>query len=60
MAGLPAWLLWGGVHVLFLIGFRNKLLTMAEWIWAYVTFGRGARLITGADKAAGDGETDEA
>lgn len=44
--GLPAWLVWGGVHILYLIGFRNRVLVMLEWIWAYLTFQRGARLIT--------------
>ena len=44
--GLPAWLAWGGVHILYLIGFRNRVLVMLEWIWAYLTFQRGARLIT--------------
>jgi NADH dehydrogenase len=45
--GLPAWLLWGLVHVLFLAGFRNRLAVASNWMWAYVTFQRGARLITG-------------
>lgn len=45
--GLPAWILWGIVHVLFLIGFRNRLAVAFSWMWAYVTFQRGARLITG-------------
>ncbi len=45
--GLPAWLLWGAVHIFFLIGFRNRLSILIEWIWAYLTFQRGARLITG-------------
>lgn len=44
--GLPAWLTWGGVHILYLIGFRNRVLVMLQWIWAYLTFQRGARLIT--------------
>lgn len=44
--GLPAWLAWGGVHILYLIGFRNRVLVMLQWIWAYLTFQRGARLIT--------------
>ncbi|MGZ3675894.1 MAG: NAD(P)/FAD-dependent oxidoreductase [Ktedonobacterales bacterium] len=44
--GLPAWLVWGGVHILYLIGFRNRVLVMLQWFWAYVTFQRGARLIT--------------
>ncbi|MFI4898502.1 MAG: NAD(P)/FAD-dependent oxidoreductase [Phycisphaerales bacterium JB059] len=50
--GFFAWLLWAGVHVFFLIGFRNKLLVMIQWVWSYITFGRGARLIT--QKPAGD------
>ena len=45
--GLPAWLLWGAVHVLFLTGFRSRLSVTSNWMWAYVTFQRGARLITG-------------
>ena len=46
-SGLLAWLAWLFVHVLFLISFRNKLMVLANWAWQYVTFGRGARLITG-------------
>ena len=45
--GLFAWLLWALVHIFFLIGFRNRLLVMLEWAWAYLIFDRGARLITG-------------
>lgn len=45
-AGLTAWLLWVFVHVAFLIGFRNKVIVLMEWAWAYVTYQRGARLIT--------------
>jgi len=47
VSGLPAWLLWGSVHIFFLIGFRNRLTILLEWLWAYVSFQRGARLITG-------------
>jgi NADH dehydrogenase len=47
MSGRIAWLLWGIVHVLFLIGFRNRLAVLLDWLWAYVTFRRGQRLITG-------------
>jgi NADH:quinone reductase (non-electrogenic) len=47
VSGFPAWLLWGVVHIFFLIGFRNRIAVALEWIWAYVTFQRGARLITG-------------
>ncbi len=45
-SGLVAWLLWLFVHILFLIGFRNRLLVMFQWAWSYTTFDRGARLIT--------------
>jgi len=45
--GSIAWLLWGLVHVAFLIGFRNRIVVLLEWLWSYVTFKRGARLITG-------------
>jgi len=48
-AGLAAWLLWGAVHILFLITFRQKLFVMLDWIWSYVTFTAGARLIYGGD-----------
>ena len=45
--GLLAWLLWWAVHIAFLIGFRNRLLVMFHWAWSWLTFKRGARLITG-------------
>jgi NADH dehydrogenase FAD-containing subunit len=45
-SGFLAWLLWLFVHILFLIGFRNRLIVMLQWAWSYVTFDRGARLIT--------------
>ncbi len=45
-SGYFAWLAWLFIHVLFLIGFRNRLLVMMEWAWAYVTYSQGARLIT--------------
>ena len=47
--GTLAWLLWGLVHISFLIGFRNRLVVMLEWIWSYLTFQSGARLITGPE-----------
>jgi len=47
VSGLIAWLLWALVHVTYLIGFRNRLLVMLQWAWAYIIFRRGARLITG-------------
>ena len=45
-SGFPAWLTWLLVHIFFLIGFRNRLVVMIHWAWSYVTFDRGARLIT--------------
>lgn len=45
-SGLVAWLLWLFVHVWFLIGFRNRVAVMLQWAWSYLTFKRGARLIT--------------
>lgn len=47
--GAPAWWLWGLVHVSFLVGLRNRVATMMNWFWAYLTFGGGIRLITGAE-----------
>ena len=47
--GAPAWWLWGVVHVGFLVGMRNRLSTMVNWFWAYLTFGGGIRLITGSE-----------
>ena len=49
LSGFIAWLLWGVVHVYFLVGFRNRVAVLMGWLWAYVTFERGARLITGHD-----------
>jgi NADH dehydrogenase len=45
--GLPAWLAWLFIHIFFLIGFRNRFIVLFEWAWAYLTYQRGARLITG-------------
>jgi NADH dehydrogenase len=45
-AGWVAWVLWLLVHIYYLIGFRNRLIVVLEWTWAYLTFQRGARLIT--------------
>ena len=46
-SGFIAWALWVFIHVLYLIGFRNRLLVLSEWAWAYLTYQRGMRLITG-------------
>jgi NADH dehydrogenase len=47
LTGWVAWILWGIVHIFFLIGFRNRMAVFLNWIWAWLTYGRGARLITG-------------
>jgi NADH dehydrogenase len=46
IAGFIAWIMWSILHVAFLIGFRNRMVVILQWLWAYVTFQRGARLIT--------------
>lgn len=45
LSGSLAWFLWGAVHILFLIGFRNRMAVLLDWLWAYVTFKRSVRLI---------------
>ncbi len=46
LSRLPAWLAWLFVHIIFLVGFRNRLLVLFQWAWAYLSFNKGARLIT--------------
>ena len=50
LSGLFAWLIWSMVHIAYLVGFRNRVIVMFEWAWAYLTYQRGARLITGDDR----------
>ena len=50
--GFPAWVAWLTIHIFFLIGFRNRLLVLLQWIYSYLTFRRGARLITGRSSTA--------
>ena len=45
-SGFPAWLAWLFIHVLYLVGFRNRFAVLFQWAWAYLTFNKGARLIT--------------
>jgi NADH dehydrogenase len=52
LKGWLAWWLWGAVHIFLLIGFGNRMLVMVEWLWAYLTFRGGARLITGPPAVA--------
>jgi len=47
ISGFFAWLLWWVVHIFYIVGFRNRLLVMFSWAWSWLTFRRGARLITG-------------
>ena len=47
LSGFLAWFAWLAIHIFFLIGFRNRFLVITQWAWAYVTYQRGARLITG-------------
>lgn len=49
LSGRLAWLIWSVAHIYFLIGFRNRLVVAMEWLWSYLTYQRGARLITGAE-----------
>jgi NADH dehydrogenase len=45
LKGFLAWLVWGVAHVYLLVGFQNRLLVTLRWLWAYLTFQRGARII---------------
>ena len=53
LSGFLAWMAWLFVHILFLIGFRNRLMVMIQWAWSYITYERGARLITGDNNLPG-------
>jgi NADH dehydrogenase len=50
--GIVAWLLWVFVHIMYLASFRNRVIVLFEWAWAWFTFQRGVRLITGRDDAS--------
>jgi NADH dehydrogenase len=53
ISGFLAWLAWLFIHIMYLVGFRNRLLVMIQWAWSYVTYERGARLITGSSYLPG-------
>jgi NADH dehydrogenase len=55
ISGFIAWLAWLGVHLVLLVGFRNRVSVFLEWCWAYLTFRRGARIITGLEAPVGEG-----
>lgn len=46
-SGFAAWALWLGIHIVYLIGFANRLVVIVRWAWSFLTHGRGSRLITG-------------
>jgi len=45
LTGRPAWLVWSVAHIFFLVGFRSRIVVALDWLWAYITFRRGARII---------------
>jgi NADH dehydrogenase len=47
LTGFPAWLAWLGVHLIFLVGFRNRAAVLLQWMYSYFTYKRGARIIFG-------------
>ncbi len=49
LRGWIAWWIWGAAHVYFLVSLRNRVIVVTQWLWSYVFFERGARLITGTD-----------
>ncbi len=53
LSGIPAWFTWLTVHIFFIIGFRNRMSVLFNWMWTYFTFNRGARLITGDQRLPG-------
>jgi NADH:ubiquinone reductase (H+-translocating) len=57
LKGRLGWLLWAIVHIYLLTGFENRALVAVHWLWMYLTYQRGARLITGADTDPGSGST---
>lgn len=64
LSGTPAWISWLGLHLLYLMGFRNRVSVFVNWAWNYLTWDRGARLILGSGEGdtslPGDDEDDEA
>ncbi|MEO8078913.1 MAG: NAD(P)/FAD-dependent oxidoreductase [Caldimonas sp.] len=52
-SGFPAWLFWLFAHIYFLIGFRNRLIVLVDWAWAYFTYQRGARVVAQPEAKAG-------
>lgn len=53
LSGLPAWFAWLCIHLVFLIGYRNRVAVLLDWMWQYLSWQSGARLITGSDNLPG-------
>ena len=56
LTGLPAWLAWSLVHLVLLLGFRNRLMVYLNWVWQFLTYGRGARLAIGETEGRAEEE----
>jgi NADH dehydrogenase len=56
-SGFLAWLAWLGLHLYYLVGFRNQLLAIIDWGYQYIMFNRKVRLITGEGKDGCTGDT---
>lgn len=54
VSGRPAWWLWLFIHIMYLVGFRNRISVLIQWAYAYATYQRGVRLITGRERYGGD------
>lgn len=53
LSGSPAWILWLFIHIMYLVGFRNRLMVLLQWMWAYFAYQRGSRLILPAAPPGG-------
>jgi NADH:ubiquinone reductase (H+-translocating) len=54
LSGPLAWLAWLALHLMFLVGFRNRVIVLFQWLWSFISYDRGARLITGPLKRTPD------
>jgi NADH dehydrogenase len=52
LSGFPAWAMWLGIHLVFLVGLRNQIAVFLQWVYAYFTYRRGARIIMGGDQGS--------
>jgi hypothetical protein len=60
LGGFLAWLLWLFIHLMYLVGFRNRLLVFVQWLWNYIIYRRGVRLIVDHGQPYGDRNTGQA